>query len=56
MAKKVKSLIHPALHVLMRTSPAAHFPSQPIMGSDYHLFLIVQPHSLSQKPAAGIEG
>ncbi len=35
MAKKAKLLIHPALRVLMRTSPAAHFPSQPMMGSDY---------------------
>lgn len=34
MAKKVKSLIHPALHVFMRTGPTDHFPSQPIMGSD----------------------
>jgi len=37
MAKKVKSLIHPALHVYMRRGPTAHFPSQPIMGSDYLL-------------------
>ncbi len=35
MAKKAKLLIHQALRVLMRTSPAAHFPSQPMMGSDY---------------------
>jgi hypothetical protein len=35
MAKKVKSLIYPALHVFMRTGPTAHFPSQLITGSDY---------------------
>ena len=41
MAKKVKSLIHQALHVFMRTGPTAHFPSQPMMGSDY--LLVVSP-------------
>jgi len=35
MAKKVKLLIHPALHFFMRTGRTAHFPSEPIMGSDY---------------------
>ena len=35
MAKKVKSLILPALRVFMRTGPTDHSPSQPIMGSDY---------------------
>lgn len=37
MAKKVKSLIHPALQVFMRTGPTDHSPSQPMMGSDYLL-------------------
>ena len=36
MAKKVKSLIHPALHVLMRTSPTAHLALSLNAGSVGH--------------------
>ena len=36
MHPKVKLLIHAALHVFMRLGPTAHFPRQPITGSDYH--------------------
>ena len=62
MAKKVKSLIHPALHVFMRRGPTAHFPSQPITGSDYTMGVrllrssltpILLCHSMTSGPVDG---
>ena len=54
MAKKVKSLIHPALHVYMRTGPTDHFPSQPITGSDYTMGVRLLRSSLTPTRVQGV--